>query len=111
MYLNSSLAGAIGQILKGVIIAVLITLVSVLIFAFILSMVSLSDKAIRPINQFIKTLSVLLAVLFSVRGGRFLIKGGLIGLLSAFSAFFNALSLCLVAIIYLPSKTSHQHDL
>ena len=94
MLLSSSISGALGQIFKGVVIGILITLVSVLIFAFILSVANLSDKVIKPTNQFIKTLSVLFAVLLSVREGKFLIKGGLIGLLTA---FFTVLLFTLIA--------------
>lgn len=81
--LKESQASFGGQILKGVIIALLITLVSVLIFALILSLASLSDKIIKPINQFIKLISVFFGCFLSVRNSRFILKGGLIGLLSA----------------------------
>lgn len=94
MQLNLGLSSFLWQIFKGVAIAVLITLVSVLIFAFVLSVANLPDKVIKPTNQFIKTLSVLFAVLFTVREGGFLIKGGLIGLLSA---FFTVLIFALIA--------------
>ena len=94
MQLNLGLSSFLWQIFKGVVIAVLITLVSVLIFAFVLSVANLPDKVIKPTNQFIKTLSVLFAVLFTAREGRFLIKGGLIGLLSA---FFTVLLFALIA--------------
>ncbi len=94
MQLNLGLSSFLWQIFKGVAIAVLITLVSVLIFAFVLSVANLPDKVIKPTNQFVKTLSVLFAVLFTAREGRFLIKGGLIGLLSA---FFTILIFALIA--------------
>ena len=94
MQLNLGLSSFLWQIFKGVVIAVLITLVSVLIFAFVLSVANLPDKVIKPTNQFVKTLSVLFAVLFTAREGRFLIKGGLIGLLSA---FFTVLLFALIA--------------
>ena len=94
MQLNLGLSSFLWQIFKGVVIAVLITLVSVLIFAFVLSVANLPDKVIKPTNQFIKTFSVLFAVLFTAREGRFLIKGGLIGLLSA---FFTVLLFALIA--------------
>ena len=94
MQLNLGLSSFLWQIFKGVVIAVLITLVSVLIFAFVLSVANLPDKVIKPTNQFVKTLSVLFAVLFTAREGRFLIKGGLIGLLSA---FFTVLLFAVIA--------------
>ena len=45
-------------IIKGSLIALCISLVGILIFAFILKFASISDKAIRPINQIIKELNV-----------------------------------------------------
>ncbi len=84
---NISSRGFVPQIFKGVTIALLITLASVLIFAFILSAFDLTDKVIMPINQIIKTVSILVGVILSVREGKFSLKGGLIGLLSAFLSF------------------------
>ncbi|MBR2384536.1 MAG: TIGR04086 family membrane protein [Clostridia bacterium] len=74
---NISSRGFVPQIFKGVTIALLITLVSVLIFAFILSAFDLTDKVIMPINQIIKTVSILVGVILSVREGKFSLKGGL----------------------------------
>ena len=75
--------GFLLQTVKGIIIALLITLLSVLIFAFVLSVTNLTDKVIGPANQIIKLVSVFLGCVFSVRNDRYLIKGGLIGLFSA----------------------------
>ena len=88
MLIKEKEGGFIFQILKGVTIALLTTLISVLIFAFILSVTNLSDKAIKPINQIVKLTSVFLGCIFAVRGQGFLVKGGLIGL---FSAIFSIL--------------------
>ena len=55
-------SGTVGQIVRGVVTAVLITLVGVLVFAFVLSVTDLSDSVIKPVNQFIKLLSVFLVV-------------------------------------------------
>jgi putative membrane protein (TIGR04086 family) len=70
------------QIVRGVIAAVLITLISVLTFAFILSIASISDGVIRPVNQIIKLASVFLGCFLSIRDGSLIVKGGLIGLIS-----------------------------
>lgn len=94
MFINEGVGGTLWQIFRGVVIAVLITLISVLIFAFILSASNLSDKVIKPTNQCIKTLSVVVAVFLVVREGKFLLKGGLIGLLSA---LFSILLFALIA--------------
>ena len=87
MHKTLNYGGFAFQIFKGTVIAVLITLISVLIFAFILSLSNLTDKVISPINQIIKTASVFIGVFIAVKEGKFLIKGGLIGLLSALFSF------------------------
>ena len=73
----------LGQIVRGVVTALLTTLVSVLVFAFILSVTNLSDGVIKPINQIIKVVSVFLGCFLWVREDKGFVKGGLIGLISA----------------------------
>ena len=90
---NINCGGFALHVFKGVVIAILITLVSVLIFAFVLSLANLPDKVISPINQIIKTASILIGVFFTVKDGQFLLKGGLIGLLSALFTFLLFLML------------------
>ena len=102
MYINSNVSSFLLSVFKGVIITLLITLVSVLLFAFVLSVANLSDKVIKPTNQIIKTVSVLLGVVLTVRESRFLIKGGLIGLLSA---FFSVLLFSLIASVAISFAT------
>ena len=46
-----------GQIVRGVVTALITTLISVLVFAFILSVTNLGDGVIKPINQIIKLIS------------------------------------------------------
>ncbi|MBR2337414.1 MAG: TIGR04086 family membrane protein [Clostridia bacterium] len=94
MRIINSENGFLMQILKGVITALIITLISVLIFAFILNVCNLSDKVIKPVNQFIKLISILLSCFVSVKRERFLLKGGLIGFLSA---ILSALLFALIA--------------
>ncbi len=72
-----------GQIVRGVVTALLTTLISVLVFAFILSVTNLSDGVIKPINQIIKLISVFLGCFLAIREDKGFIKGGLIGLISA----------------------------
>lgn len=76
-------------ILKGSLIALCISLVGILIFAFILKFASISDKAIRPINQVIKGISVLVGVFVAMRkvDKMGLVGGLLIGLIYTLLAF------------------------
>ncbi len=84
----------VSQIFKGVVTAVLVTLIGVLLFAFILSFVDLSGAVIKPVNQFIKLSAVFLGCFFSIKDDGAVLKGGLIGLLSTVFCF---LLFCLIA--------------
>ena len=86
--------GFASQILKGVVTAILVTLIGVLVFAFILGFVDLSSGVIKPVNQFIKLSAIFLGCILSVKEDRAVIKGGLIGLLSTVFCF---LLFCLIA--------------
>lgn len=76
-------------IIKGSLIALCISLVGILIFAFILKYASISDKAIRPINQIIKGVSVLVGVFVAMRkvDKMGLVGGLLIGIVYTMLAF------------------------
>lgn len=76
-------------VIKGVLIALSVSLFGILIFAFILRFVSLSDGLIAPINQVIKGLSVLVGTLFAMKKLKQmgLITGLLIGVFYTFFAF------------------------
>ena len=76
-------------IIKGSLIALCISLVGILIFAFILKFASISDKAIRPINQIIKGVSALIGVFVAMRkvDKMGLVGGLLIGLVYTILAF------------------------
>ena len=52
---NSFFMGA----LKGSLIALCVSLIGILIFAFLIRFISISDNAISPINQVIKGVSIL----------------------------------------------------
>ncbi len=71
------------QVLRGVITAVLITLACVLIFALLLDVTGMSESVIRPVNQFIKVLSVFAGTVLFVKGEKGWLKGLLIGLISS----------------------------
>lgn len=53
--------------LKGVVFALLFSLISVLIFAFLMQIFSIPITAIKPVNYVIKILAIILACLFSVK--------------------------------------------
>ena len=69
-------------ILKGSLIALSISLIGILIFAFVLRFVAISDTLIAPINQVIKGVSVLIGTIIALKKSKEmgLISGLLIGL-------------------------------
>ena len=72
------------QILKGALLAVIISLIGILFFAFIIKITGLSDGWIMPINQVIKAVSILIGVVLALKKmpERGLIKGLFIGLVT-----------------------------
>lgn len=68
-------------VLKGALVALSISLIGILIFAFVLRFVSIPDGAISPVNQIIKGVSVLIGTLFALKKTKEmgLINGLLIG--------------------------------
>ena len=76
-------------VLKGVITAIFVTLVGVLIFAFVIKMTGLSSSAIRPVNQVIKSVSIFVGTLLGLKKNKSksLVKGVLIGLFYAIISF------------------------
>lgn len=79
--------GFVAQILKGVITALCITLVSVLCFALILNLTSLGDGVIKPVNRFIKLAAVFCGACVTVKGGKGFLKGSIIGLSATVLSF------------------------
>lgn len=73
-------------IVKAVLLSLAISLLSVIVFAVILRSTSIGEKAIYPVNQTIKAISIALGTLVFVRGEKGWLKGGAVGLL------FTALS-------------------
>lgn len=70
-------------IFKGVAIAIIITLIGILIFAFIIKVAYLNSSVIKAVNQFIKVISIFLGCFMFIRQNKGIIKGGLIGCFSA----------------------------
>ena len=79
--------------IKGVIVALLFSVVAVLIFAAIISAFNLSSGVIKPVNVLIKIVSVSIGVFTAVRGDKGLLKGSLLGVV------ITVLSLILFSII------------
>lgn len=82
--------GVFLSIVKGSLIALCVSLIGILIFAFCLKFTSLSDKLILPVNQVIKGLSIFLGVFFGLKKQKQmgLIRGLLIGFVYTIVAFF-----------------------
>ncbi len=82
--------GVFLSIVKGSLIALCVSLIGILIFAFCLKFTSLSDKLILPVNQVIKGLSIFLGVFFGLKKQKQkgLISGLLIGFVYTIVAFF-----------------------
>lgn len=72
----------ISNVIKGVLTAIIVTLVGVMAFSFVVKTALLQTGAIKAVNQFIKILSIFLACSFSIKGGLGLLKGAIIGALS-----------------------------
>jgi len=78
------------SLIKGSLFALSISLISICIFAFLLRFFDISDDAIKPINQIIKIVSILVGVLFGLNKMKEmgLITGFLIGIVYTLLAFF-----------------------
>ncbi len=89
-------SNGIMTILKGALNALIVSLLSILLFAFIIKLTSLSDGLIKPINQVIKVLSILIGCFFAFKkdGEKTLLKGAIIGLVYTLLAYvlFSALN-------------------
>ncbi len=83
---ENSYGGSLFRIAKGVGFALAFSLLSAVVFACILRSAPIPDKAIYPVNQTLKAVSIVLGGLFFVRGERGWLQGMGIGLL------FTALS-------------------
>ncbi len=75
--------------LKGALYALSVCLIGILIFAFILRFVAVGDALIKPINQVIKTFSILIGTFVALKKSKDmgLISGLIIGLLFTIISF------------------------
>lgn len=83
---NNSLVGCI---IKGTLIALCVSLVLILIFAFLLKFTNIPDSAVKPINQVIKGASVFIGVFVGMKKIKELglVSGLLIGICYTILAF------------------------
>jgi len=80
----------LNSVLKGALFALAISLIGVLLFAFIIKLTSIGDTLIAPINQVIKGISILMGCFYGTKQARSngLLKGVLIGLVYTILSFF-----------------------
>ncbi len=69
-------------VIKGVLTAVIITLVGVLIFAGIVKFALLNSGVIKAVNQFIKIIAIFLGISLNIRGSNGLLRGAFMGFLT-----------------------------
>lgn len=76
-------------VLKGVLVAVCISIVGVLLFAVVYKFVAMNGTTIKIVNQVIKVLSVLLGVNVALKGNKTkgAVKGLLIGVIYSIVAY------------------------
>ncbi len=77
---NERTFSGVFPIIKGAAIALALSLFLAVVFAAVLRVASLPQKAVYPVNQVIKILAVALGVFTAVRGEKGWIKGSIIGL-------------------------------
>lgn len=90
---DHSYGNGIFSIVCGVLLALAFSLLSAVVFANVLRVSSIPEKAIYPVNQVVKVIAIALGTLFFVRGEKGWLKGGAIGVL------FTALSYLAFAAI------------
>lgn len=76
-------------LIKGSLIALSISLISICVFAFVLRFCDISEEVIKPVNQIIKIVSVLIGAYIGMKGYREmgLITGFFIGLIYTILSF------------------------
>lgn len=90
----SSQKNIVLDFLKGIIVATVTSLVSVVVLALFVKWFSLSDKVIAAVTMVIKAASVVLGAIFAVKGeSRGLVKGAIFGLV------YILFSICLFGLL------------
>ncbi len=72
---------------KGVVVALIFSLISVLLFALVIELFNVPLSAIKPVNLILKILAVFIGVLIAVKENKPILKGFVMGLIISFSAF------------------------
>ena len=67
------------NLIRAVLISLIFSCVSILIFALVLYLFSIPNEAVKPVNCLIKVLSVFIGCFFSIKGDKGLIKGLIYG--------------------------------
>ncbi len=77
------------SVAKGALVAVCVSLVLVLMFAFLLKFTNIPESTIKPVNQVIKGISILIGVFVGLRKSKELglVSGLLIGFIYTIVAF------------------------
>lgn len=75
--------GSFLSIVIGAGFTVILSLVSIIIFAFIIKNFNISQSVIKTVNQFIKSVAIFSGCLFFLSGSKGLVKGAFIGFFSA----------------------------
>ncbi len=71
--------GIIKNSLKGIMLAISFLIIGILIFAVIAKITKLDSFLIKPINQVIKVIALLVACTFSIKENKGVAKGAIIG--------------------------------
>ena len=83
MFKNSN--GIVAQSLKSSIFSIIVSLVGILLFALILRFSTLPTSVVKPVNQFIKILSIFLGCFYCLSQEKGIFKGLLSGILFGLS--------------------------
>ncbi|NLL56556.1 MAG: TIGR04086 family membrane protein [Clostridiales bacterium] len=77
------------DLLRGTIVAVIVSLILVLIFALLVNLIDIGQKVIVPVNQAIKIISIFIGCFIGIKNRQQgVIKGALIGLFYTFLSIF-----------------------
>lgn len=79
---------SIFQILKAALAAIIISLILTLVFTLFIQLFSISNGAVKPVNQVFKILSIVAGGLIFIRGDKGLIKGAIYGLVAVICTYF-----------------------
>lgn len=105
MQREGSVGESLFQIIKGTGLALVLSLVTALLFAVLLRCTYIPDSLIYPVNQTLKAICIIVGALVCVRGEKGFIKGGAIALLFtalsylAFSAIGGDFSLSWMIVV------------